>query len=391
MARRPNHGARIAAASSTLILMAAVAAGCGSSSSTSSNAAATSAGTSSVGSSDSAAQASKRAAAAEQLPASTELTQPLSKTPPAGKRIVYLECAQPVCVAYQKGFKAAAAALKWNVTTVSFGATPESIQSALNSAIQNHPDGIATAGVDDAVIAPQLKQLQAKGIPLVAAASVSAVKPPTIAVMITPAGPDYAARAADWMAADSNGKAQAVVVNLPLFASLTQTTQAFNKEVAQVCAGCKTTQLAAAPTDVGTQLPSKVVSALQQAPATNYVAFAFGDMMTGVPAALKGAGLNVKLLGYGSASPPTVADVQAGNVAATTCWSTEYTTWRIMDAFARHFVGDSVAKDTSAPWPYMLLTKANVATAAPSPSIPNWDYCAPPNYQADFKQLWHVS
>src|SRR5438105_1863739 len=73
--------------------------------------------------------AKAKAALAPSLKQATSIgvATPLSKTPPKGKKIYFLQCSQPVCTAFLGGMKAATAALGWSVAGHSFTQTPEGI------------------------------------------------------------------------------------------------------------------------------------------------------------------------------------------------------------------------------------------------------------------------
>jgi ABC-type sugar transport system substrate-binding protein len=190
--------------------------------------------------------------------------------------------------------------------------------------------------------------------------------------------------AASWIAADSGCKANVVVFNIKLYPILVATTDAFKAEMAKLCPSATVTESDVQATDVGTNLPSTAVSQLQSNPKINYLAFAFGDMALGVPAALKSAGLSAKIVGYGAAGPSNIANVASGEEQAETGYGIPYGGWRAMDAFARYFEGMSPAIDTTAVNPGQLFSSKNAS------STKGWDFAMAPDYQAQFMKLWHV-
>ncbi len=91
----------------------------------------------------------------------------LSKKPPTGKKITFLQCSQPVCTAFMAGLKEASAVLGWTVKAIPFEQTPEGIQAGVQAAIDSKPDGIFFTGISPAFITKQLADAKAKGIPIV--------------------------------------------------------------------------------------------------------------------------------------------------------------------------------------------------------------------------------
>jgi ribose transport system substrate-binding protein len=334
------------------------------------------------------AAAQKAAAAAQNVPDSIGIDKPLSKKPPTGKTIIFLRCSQPVCKGFQDGLGPAAKALGWTVKYQPFTETPEGIQSALSDAIKARPDGIFFTGIDRSVVKRNVAEAEKADVALVSGYEPA---PPEGAVIANIADVDRVTATpkslAAWIAAESGGKANVAVFSINTYPILVATTNALTKELDRICPDCKTKVLNQKVTDVGTKVPSAAVSAVQRDPNIDYLAFAFGDMSIGVPAALKSAGLQdkVKIAGYGVASPSNLAEVEKGAEAAQTAQSMPYGGWRAMDAFARYFVGDDPSPATTAANPAQLFTKSNVGSTGPG-----WNYSHAKDYQEQFKKLWRV-
>lgn len=338
------------------------------------------------------AEAKKLAAAATKAPASIGLTKMLSKKPPTGKKITFLQCSQPVCTAFMAGLKEASAALGWSVKAIPFEQTPEGIQSGVQAAIDGKPDGIFFTGISPAFITKQLAAAKKAGIPIVDGFDAATKFSFPILSMV---GGDrdtaaWARKTADWVIADSNGKANIVIFNISAYTTLNNATKAFQGEITRLCPACKVKVNDAKVTDVGSKLPAAAVSALQRDPGVTHVAFAFGDMMIGVPAALKGASLDgkAKLVSFGSASPSLLNDIQKGAAHASSAWSIPLNSWTALDSLARYFVGDRASIQAQPPTPHMVITGANVKSQYKGET--NFDFAAPANYRAAFKKLWRV-
>jgi ABC-type sugar transport system substrate-binding protein len=371
----------------SVALAGAVIAGCGSSSSSSSSSASSSAAatTSAAASTGASAATQAAATAAQQTPTGIAITTPLKSKPPTGKTIIFLRCSQPVCTGFQQGLTPAAKALGWNIKYISFPPTPEGTLAALETAIRDKPDGIFSTGLDRAAIESAYKQAQAAKIPVITGYAVDNPAPPVIANIANGKTNLLApAQAAAWIAADSDCKANIALFNIKLYPILVLTTTAFKADFAKLCPSATVTETDVQATDVGSALPANVVSQLQSNPKINYLAFAFGDMALGVPAALKSAGLSAKIVGYGAAGPSNIANVASGQEQAETGYGIPYGGWRAMDAFARYFEGMSPAIDTTAVNPGQLFSSKNAS------STKGWDFAQAPDYQAQFMKLWHV-
>ncbi|MCW3011647.1 MAG: hypothetical protein JWO90_2051 [Solirubrobacterales bacterium] len=364
-----------------------VAAGCGSDDEETS---ASTAAPAAAAADDGSAEAKAALAEYTKQPTSIGIDKPLSKKPPTGKNIIFLRCSAPVCGGFYEGLEPAAKALGWSIKSQSFTQTPEGIQSAVGAAIKAKPDGIFYSGLDDALLTEQLAEAEKSGVPIVNTNIPNEPKGPVIGIIHGRENSETEARApANWIAANGGGKT--LTVNIPTYPVLVFGTEAFTEELKAKCADCEVDNLDQQVTDVGTKLPAAIVSRLQRDPQIKNVAFAFGDMSTGVHAALKAAGLaeKVRLVQYGSTSPAQLEDVKAGRMAASSSWSIPYTSWRGIDALARKFVGDDPMISTTAPMPAMLLTKESAAGIKTS-SAKSFEYTAPPNYQEEFKKLWLV-
>ncbi len=370
-------------------LSTAAIAACGSSSSSSSSASASSGASTSAASSSAASGAAQAAAThAAQTPTSINIDIPLKTKPPTGKTIAFLRCSQPVCTGYTDGLTPAAKSLGWTIKYIPYPPTPEGTLAAIEAAIRLKPDGIWTTGLDRAAIESAYTQAIAAHIPMVTGSAVDEPKPPVIAnISDALRNLPLPQAAASWIAADSGCKADVVVFNIKLYPILVATTNAFKAEMAKLCPSATVTENDVQATDVGTNLPSTAVSQVQSNPKINYLAFAFGDMALGVPAALKSAGVNAKIVGYGAAGPSNIANVASGQEAAETAEGIPYLAWRALDAFAREFEGMSPAIDTTAVVPTQLFVKSN------SSNIKGWSFAQPSDASmaAQFEKLWHTS
>jgi ABC-type sugar transport system substrate-binding protein len=137
-------------------------------------------------------------------------------------------------------------------------------------------------------------------------------------------------------------------------------------------------------TSLGKDAPDRIISYLRSHPKVNYIALSVSDALgTGLPAALKAAGLGdkVKIVGQGGGTQ-NFADMKAGSIDALVPADLFSYDYLMLDALARHWAG--VPVNDAGP-PYWLVTKSTVPsdTSKPFPVIED--------YQAQWDKLWGVS
>jgi ribose transport system substrate-binding protein len=76
-----------------------------------------------------------------------------------------LECNVPTCQTFGDGIEASADVLDWNVTTLPYEFTPESMQSAFEQAVSLGPDAILSSGATPGVTLEQRQMAKDAGIP----------------------------------------------------------------------------------------------------------------------------------------------------------------------------------------------------------------------------------
>jgi ribose transport system substrate-binding protein len=336
------------------------------------------------------AAAAKTVDAALKEPTDVGVTQPLSKKPPTGKTVAYLECGVGICQQIAQELDKAAPVLGWKIKHVAQGTTPEQIVAAWDRVLSSSPkpDAILTSGVPVVVYQHQLDEARAAGIPVVDWASANPPNTPGIIADINPVQ-DNQTRGrllADYAAVTSKGKVNSVFVDVPDYPTLLAEQKAYVAEMAKVCSTCTTDTINFAATDIGTKVPSAIVSYVQQHPKINYITMSFDDMSVGVVEALRAAGLNTKISIIGQSSNKTAAQSikSGGGQTATIPQGVGQMAYKALDVLARHFNGDPLTADTANLLPIWIQTKATIGD-------PNNLWKGPANYPQIFAKLWKVS
>jgi ribose transport system substrate-binding protein len=340
--------------------------------------------------------------------ASVGVTEPASRKPDPGKRIVFLECPVPTCKVFGDGIEEASRLLDWELTRLTYQFTPEGQQSAFQQALDLAPDAIMSSGQTPSVTLQQRQAAADAGIPFFDNSAVYESDPATATgevgadpapptLLLEPAGFvafQNGTLPAAWAIAQTDGNVRSVFVNVPDIPIIVPPQISYEAALEQACPDtCSNVVVAATVDEIGTTLPAKVVSALQEHPDTNYIVFTSGDFSLGVAAAVEAAGFDdVKLIG----ATPIQANVESlkagGPDEAWAGVSNTVIGWRLVDGAVRHFNGDPIPSPVSftpddtgpAAWP---VPRIYTTETAPDSS----DFVEPADYSQIFGELWQLS
>ncbi len=238
-------------------------------------------------------EAKKLVAENSELPTEFGITEPLA-TKPTGKVLDYVACPGALCTKIGQDLTEAGKTLGLKVNIVNGGASPEEVTAAFNKVVQDKPDAVINMNYPIEQWREQLAQLAEQGAKVFVNNVPDKGEEGITAHVFNDKDAETTVQAlVRRMTADTDGAAKAVYVNAP-DAGPGATFQAdlWKKYTKEYCPGCELDMLNVKLTDIGKTVPQTVVSYLQANPDVDYVAFYFGDMMPGVPAALKGAGLS---------------------------------------------------------------------------------------------------
>ena len=318
---------------------------------------------------------------------------------PAGKKVYYVQCSVPVCEEIRGGIDAAAKKLGWTLETTAHKDTPETVAAAFDAAIAAKPDVVLTSGNPREWFATQLKTLEDAKIPVVAWSMPEPYEPGQGISANLLSGDDYyfyGALMADYAAAKS-AKKNILFVGLPVFPVLSTVQAGFTEEIAKACPDCKVDTMEVAITDLGTNLPGQIVSKLQASKDLDFVVYAFGGMLFGVPDAIEAAGLLSQAQAISQAGGPmNFGFIEAGkHQVAEVGLASELLGWRAIDVAARVLAGTGPGRSTPPAeavvdghpdilvngLPLQILEKGSLADA--SKLWPGVD-----GYQDQFAKLW---
>ena len=372
---------RVVGIAATGAVLAIAAAGCGSSGDNGSSTSGSSTPGSSTSSSNSAvSQAQTVLAQGAQRPSEITVNKPIGKPIPSGKKLAFISCGTSQCQLQGKIIQEAAGHLGWSSKTIATDGSPSQIQDAFTTALRDGVDGIILNAATRAAIAKQLAQAKAKGVAYVGCCSTDQVGD---GYLYNTSTPEQNARIGKYLAAaivaDSKGKANTLYVDIPAFTILGALGDSFKKDYQSYCPSCGYAKIDVPLPRLGDS-PNIIVSYLRSHPDVNYVALSVTDALgTGLPAALKAAGLTkVKIVGQGG-DPTAFQALKQGQILALVPFDYYDVDYQMIDALARHWAGEPIQQT---PPPLWLLNKDNLPSEY-TKLFPNVS-----DYQGKFLKLW---
>jgi ribose transport system substrate-binding protein len=321
---------------------------------------------------------------ATSVPEHVAVTEPISKPIPAGKRLAYVTCGVPACNTQAEIAKEAAGELGWDVTVVQATSAPADVQAAMQQVVRDKYDGVMYAGFTKESFRRELAELEAQKVPVIAVSTEDAVGEGITAV-IRPSeeGGKSGALAAEYITAQSDGKANVGLINLPAFRTIDVLSNGFSDQLKKSCESC-TYEQEDLPNTVFTtgDGPARIVTFLRANPKIDWLFLSNDSLAVGLPAALKAAGLDGKVkIGGAIGSTTNLEMIKAGQQAFTVPTPLVDIVWQQVDAMARAIVGEPVEasmKET----PRFLFTKDTTPDDVSSfPAIV-------PSVKEDYLKLW---
>jgi ribose transport system substrate-binding protein len=368
----------------------AIATGCGSSDDTSSD-------TSAAGASSAPATTSAGDAGIEQAKAAvaqySKEQPPLDIPPlpgPAGKKTAaWVFCTLPTCQA--DAAKKAFTALGWHFKLVpwDFAKAPADFVKAFENALQMKPAFIGVPMVfPPEIIAKQMAEAKAAGIPVIHVTSTTGVGDDVIACMSCAPQLNKTARLqVDVALADAGGKTGIVYGYDPtLLTFVEQFLPAAKDEVNRLSPESSYDTLKLSLAQPPARNAAAIVNYVQRHPDVKYVLLAASELAAGLPQALSAAGLSDKVKFITQAPQPTdLKEIANGQEFASVAAEDASSIWRAADAAARYAIDKKIPDDLVYPvgW-HQIVTKDNVPKDTST-------LVQPTAYQETFKKAWNVA
>lgn len=308
-----------------------------------------------------------KAAAKEVLTRPTQIPNhtPIGKPIPKGKKIVFISAGTTTSDLEFNIIKSATDKLGWTLSQIANNGTPEQAKAAWEQILRQKPDGVIYSATPRAYFNSELQQAAKEGIHVVACCTTD---PSTngleYVISNLHQSPPAFASMADWVIADSEGKANVLYVGLPTIPIIKYVTAAFNTEMTKNCPSCHVDHLDVPLDALGKDVPTRIVASLRAHPKDKYVVLSIdGAMGPGLPAALRAAGLTgIHTIGNG----PTVTSLQyigSGQQDASSAFPYYEEMYSLVDALARDFAGVPLEKESDVTVPDWIVTKKTLPTS----------------------------
>ncbi len=296
------------------------------------------------------------------------------------------------CVSPAIGIQDAAEKLGWSVKIYDGGGTPSKQNAAILDAISSGDNVIVTIAIDPNLIQLALSEAKKAGIPVVAGSN--GIDTPNPVHLTTQNGlgfafdvsPDYGTlglHAAQWMIADSDGKANIALFSDKEFPSIRAQQVGVLQGLAQ-CSHCVVSKpIYFTATQIATELGQMTVGYLRDHPDTDYVFGAFDPPVAEQVSALMEAGMagDVKIIG-GLGNQQNLSFIRAGRLqVADAAYDNEYMGWAIVDQTIRLLDKQPLFEPHNENLPFVILDKTNLPP-------PGTDWRANTGYQAKYLALW---
>ncbi|HMN86963.1 MAG TPA: substrate-binding domain-containing protein [Bauldia sp.] len=314
-----------------------------------------------------------------------------SPKPLAGKKIAYIsndennDASRAWGVAIQEAGKQ----IGWEVTIIDGKATPVGWINALNQAIALGVDGIITSA-DAASMQEPIAEAKAKGIPVVGIHAAALPGPNAELGLFTNIQQDprdIGKAQADWIIADSNGKAKVVVTSHNEFA-IAETKSRATEARLKACPGCEVVEYVSSPiAEVAESQPQLVISWIQKYGTPLYVTAVADYTLDFQVPALRSAGVNVgdiKLVGA-DGQRSAYERIRTGEYQVVTVSEpTEMQAYQAVDEINRAIQGQPPSGFVQAPY---LVTPQNVDAEGGDQNafVPTNDY------KKRYLELWGVA
>jgi len=294
-------------------------------------------------------------------PEASELNlEPLTKLP-TGAVVDYMECAVIQCTDVGDQLDKIAPELGVKLNRIQTGGTPEEISAAFDRAVNDKPAAVLVPAIPSSLWSKQLAALEKQGTHVIVWTTPDEPGNGIDKVFLDSAA--YTANGelmADWVIADSDGAAKSVFIQIAAFPVLETMEKAYAAHLEKQCPACSYENVTVQGTDIGKNLPSRVVSYLQSKPDTDYVVISFGGMVLGVPEALKAAGLSDKVKVVSQAGLNLNFNyIKDGGQAVDLTLSHLNLAYAALDAAARAINGQSL-DELPASLPGIFLTQDNL-------------------------------
>ncbi|XPP26746.1 MAG: sugar ABC transporter substrate-binding protein [Leucobacter sp.] len=270
---------------------------------------------------------------------------------------------------------------------------PADIASCIGQAVDADAAAVITAGLVPEFASAAFEQLATEGIPWVQGITTSAGEgAPTEIAYVTADNVLLQSWATNWVIADSDAKAKALVVKLT--DSPATTTWADRGILAVYEEDCTECVVEVIETNSGQfdKLPSLISSALVSNPEITYIQAQFEQLLPAVSQGIQAAARDDITVVSVDGSLAALQDIQSGGgVGASIGYNTDALAWYMADAAIRLATGEEAIQNLDLPF-RRIFDAGNVGTLSLTPEAQaRGEWFGSADYQGGLLELWGVN
>jgi ribose transport system substrate-binding protein len=318
---------------------------------------------------------------AETIPTEILATAPV--TPKAGSTIFHVACDLSLegCANQAKGLKSAVEAIGFKYEQCNGGSTPDTISSCFKNAVNANPSVIIPNGIGIEGAGEGFAAAKKAGIPIVGMFTGDPNGAEGVATEV--AGetcPEEGKAAANWVIADSEGKANVVFVGTQTYTCNKQRQEGFIDQM-KTCSECKASTLTFSIATMGSSLPQQLQAELQSNSEVEYMVGTFDAVSLAAAEAIRQAGKTEDIqVGGFDANGPNLEMIRNEEIQKfdVTSGTTE-PGWVAADAAARVINGEEL--EPSTPVTTVMVTSGNIEQIGEA-------YLGAEGFEEQFETLW---
>jgi ribose transport system substrate-binding protein len=316
-------------------------------------------------------------------PAPFPVATPLTKRPPAGSRVAFMDCGTPTCAVLWQVIGPSAKAVGIDLYRVKTGTTANKINAAVSSIAEQRPKAVLDVATDPSLFAAGVKKLHDARIPIIGSGVVDTEKHGFVGGLFgTTATQKVGRLLANYVYSQHGADSHSVFYYPPELAFAPIMKDAYVAEMKQLCPACDTRTLAMPAATIGNTMPRAMVSDLQSHPKTKTAVAATTEMFAGTPAAFRAAGVQVETTGS-AGNPDNLQMIKKGEQSSSLFIDFPVLVWTLSDMLARSITGQELTPlEAEGAVVNQFLTKADI-TFDPSKGWTGY-----PDFAKRFTKLW---
>ncbi len=320
--------------------------------------------------------------AATKRPTKIPSTTPIAKTVPADVKLAWMECSIPDCETLGGPLEQASKYFGWDQQTIDVGLTPEEVKAGWERAVRAEPGAVVATGFPSVIFSQELATLAANDTKVINGFVAEPAGDGTTAVFSgTSTSEEIGTAFANWVVSKKGSDANVLYVTSSTFPTLGDVTNGWDKRMEELCPDCNVQKLDVPATSIGEDLPDQIVAELRSNPDVNYIVVDEGNMMIGLPEALRAASItDVPVIGQ-YPSETTLEYLKDGSIVKAIVMTQQADAmWQAADVLARSLAGDSFEPNQPESPVWIVTPKTAGQLKAP--------YAVVKDYQKQYKALW---